>query len=190
MSGPGPFYGDDARLTALCVPRGDGPVRPLWVVNPNTSKTLFCVDFDYSNYQNEEADRDENGLITFNRYQVALLFPVLFTPSGREPAEAGRAARPIVDVGAGVGRIRFAGDAFEISRIIVPVRASVRLLRLAAFRSAFGGSRGSGLLKLDYNGMIIPQHLRTADFGVQHEFDHTYLSSVSVVVDFSELLVR
>lgn len=175
MSGPGPFYGDDGRLTALCVSRDAGArVRPLWVVRQAGETTLFCIDVDYSNYQNEQEDRPENGLITFNRYQVALMFPV----------------QPFLELGAGIGRARFSGSDFELSRVVIPLRASFKPLRLPGLTRALDDRRWAGIPKLEYTGMIIPQHLRTADFHVSHEFDHTYLSGFSFLLDFSELIAR
>jgi hypothetical protein len=197
MSGPGPFYGDDGRLTAFCVTRDGGddpPVRPLWVVNPNR-KTLFCLDIDYTNYQNEEEDRDENGLITFNRYQGLLMFPVGVQrapgeATGGADATAPRPSKPFLEVGAGLGRAKFAGTAFELSRVVIPIRAAIKPLRLPGIRNPIGSARWSGVPKLEYTGMFIPQHLRSGDFGVEHEFDHIYLSGFSFVLDFSELLAR
>lgn len=175
MSGPGPFSGDDGRLTALCVSRDpDQPVRPLWVVRQPEETTLLCVDVDYSNYQNDDADRRENGLITFNRYQAVVMLQ----------------AQPFLEAGAGIGRAKFSRDDFDVSRVVVPLRLSFKPLRLPGIARRLEGRRWAGVPKLEYTGLLIPQRVKTADFRVQHEFDHIFLSGFGVMLDFSELIAR
>jgi len=199
LSGPGPFYGDDWRFTIGCLtdrtPSGEsGPsetstFQPLWSVRARGNATA-CFDVEFSEYANNQSERPQQGLVTFSRRQVVMMWDV--------PKLDGA-----VELGAGFGNATFRGDAYDFSRVFLPIRAELKPLRLVdnfRRRNTTGnqGSRGrngyTGILRVVYTGLILPEALTNTDFGITtYEFNDNYLQpqyGITLMVDLSSVIFR
>jgi hypothetical protein len=182
-SGPGAFYGTDVRLGVGCMPVSEARFDPPWN-GRNASpeeRAALCLDAEFSFYANEDNDRAKHGFISFDRYQLLAMYIL--------PQERLRGA---LELGAGVGSIAFHGSAFEFDRTFVPLRATLKPLRIAT-RSDDPRRPVLGIVQVVGTLLVFPETVRHQDFNIvpaadEESFSHHFHPNITVMLDFSSFL--
>jgi hypothetical protein len=188
LSGPGPFKAYGLSLRALCAKdfekrdrgqkyevHGVGDCRD-W--DPTMRHMLevrgrYLRTYDGPLFSDTPAD---------TRSVKGLMFDVLVSAR----------LNPVVDVGAGIGVVRFWGDGFDAQTGLTLIPASVTVTPFAiGVPPDYQGSRWRRVLGIQYEALYIHRGFSGRDFGntaTSYSTKREYLSSVGIVLDLRALI--
>lgn len=188
LSGPGPFHGYSFGYRLFCTKEFDGRDQRLYNVDPRCfndgdPNIRQMIDIRFGRFSSNDNPRFAS---TPSDPQPDRREVELFK---LEPSAAVR-LNPMLDVGIGLGFVRFSGEGFESfwRTTLTPLKVSIAPLALRVPPNVRG--KWSRLIKLHYDVTYFPEGFTGADFGntkTTYSTASDWARSFGVELDFGVL---